>query len=223
MSRLFITPREMNFISDVTKELIKDVVGQKIYYYSINEIKTLTHEVYNESLQKVWDNPIEIDALVDTEFQSPTKISSFGVDAQFKIEVYIQHRDMVDKGIRLAIGDFFSFSSVFYEITERIFMRNIYGQAEHKDGVKLIGTKAREDLFKALTIGPTDIGHTEPDAVQTTFVQQRGLPENRLGKTGDVRELQRTGVLDAPLTGEREVSPAGTDTGTQSSFYDEDD
>ena len=33
MSRLFITQREINFISDITKEIIKDVVGQKIYYY----------------------------------------------------------------------------------------------------------------------------------------------------------------------------------------------
>ena len=35
MARLFITPRELNFISDITKEIIKDVVGQKVYYYPI--------------------------------------------------------------------------------------------------------------------------------------------------------------------------------------------
>ncbi len=221
MARLFITPREMNFISDITKEVIKDVIGQKIYYYSINELKTLTHEVYNEALHKVFDSPIEIDCLVDTEFQAPTKTDAFGVDAKFKIEVYLQHRDLVDKGIRVNIGDFFSYSNVFYEITERVTMRTIYGQAEHRDGIKLIGVKAREDLFKALTKGPTDVANTDADAVQETFVQQRGLPENRLGKTNDKRDLVKTGVLDGPLDGAREVSPAGTDTGTQSSFYDD--
>jgi len=35
MARLFITPREIDFISDITKEVIKDVVGQKIFFYKV--------------------------------------------------------------------------------------------------------------------------------------------------------------------------------------------
>jgi hypothetical protein len=222
MARLFITPRELNFISDITKEIIKDVVGQKIYYYPISELKTQTHLVYNEALQKVYDNPIAIDAFVDNNFQADTKIDKFGVDAQFKIEVYIQHRDLVDKGINVGIGDFFSFSDVFYEITERVFMRNIYGMPEHKDGVKLIGVKSREGLFKAPTIGPTDISRPEADAVQTDFHQQRGYPTDQNGEvTGDKRDLRENGVLEEPLTGPKEVSPKGDDTNVGSAFYDE--
>ncbi len=41
MARLFVTPREVNFINDLTKELIKDVIGQKIYYYSISESRAI--------------------------------------------------------------------------------------------------------------------------------------------------------------------------------------
>jgi hypothetical protein len=222
MARLFITPRELNFISDITKELLKDVVGQKIYYYPISEHKTKTHGVYSEALKKVYDNPIAVDALVDNNFQSDTKIDKFGIDAQFKIEVYVQYRDLVDKGINVNIGDFFSFSDVFYEITERVFMRNIYGMPEHKDGVKLVGVKARESLFKAPTIGPTDIARPEADAVQTTFVQQRGEEFDQNGEpTGDKRDLVENGVLDKPLTGPKEVSPKGDYTDVGSSFYDE--
>jgi hypothetical protein len=231
MARLFITPREYNFISDITKEIIKDVVGQKIIYYPISEIKTKTHEIYNEALKKVFDNPIVLDALVNNEFQTETKIDKFGVDAQYKIEVYLQHRDLVEKGISVNIGDFFSFAEIFYEITERSFMRNMYGAAEHKDGIRLIGVKSREGLFTAPIVGPTDISYTDPDAVQTTFVQQRGeAKDENENPTGDVRDLVKNGVLDAPLTGPKEVSPkgdaSGTNTGsayyTGSSFYDED-
>jgi hypothetical protein len=224
MGRLFLTPREFNFISDITKELMKDVVGQKIYYYPINEIKTKTDEVYNEALKKVFDRPIALDALVDTNNQSDTKINSFGVDAQFKLEVYLQWRDLVDKGIQVAIGDFFSFSDIFYEVTERVFMRNIYGMPEHKDGVKLIGTKAREDQFQALIIGPTDISRPESDAVQTTFHQQRGEALDADGNpTGDKRELQVDTILDKPITGAKEVSPRGdTEHSGASAFFDED-
>jgi len=222
MARLFITPRELNFISDITKELIKDVVGQKVYYYPVSEIKTKTHGVYNESLKKVFDNPIALDALVDNNFQTDTKIDKFGVDAQYKVEVYVQHRDLVDKGINVTIGDFFSFSDIFYEITERSFMRNIYGMPEHKDGVKLVGVKAREGLFVAPILGPTDVEYTDPDAIQTEFQQQRGESFDKNGvPTGDKRDLVDNGVLDKPLTGPREVSELGDKTGAGSSFYDE--
>ncbi len=223
MARLFITPREINFISDITKELMKDVVGQKIYYFPISEIKTKTHEIYNEALKKVFDNPIELDALVDNNFQSDTKIDQFGVDAQYKVEVYIQHRDLVEKNINVAIGDFFSFGQIFYEITERVFMRNIYGMPEHKDGVKLVGTRARVGQFSGPTFGPTDISFTDKDAVQDSFVQQRGVEKNDSEEpTGDVRDLVKNGVLDPPLTGPKQVSSAGDSTGVGSAFYDED-
>lgn len=222
MARLFLTPRELNFISDLTKEIVKDVVGQKIIYYPISELKTNTHGVYNEALKKVFDNPIIIDALVNNEFQTETKIDKFGVDAQFRIEVYIQYRDLVEKGINVNIGDFFSFSDLMFEITDKTFMRNIYGLAEHKDGIKIIGTKARQGVFDAPIIGPTDIAYTDADSVQDTFVQQRGIDEDPNNPNGDIRDLRKSGVLDAPLTGQREVSPKGDSTGAGPSFYDED-
>lgn len=222
MARLFVSPRELNFISDITKEVIKDVIGQCVYYYPISEHKTKTHSVYNEALKKVYDNPIALDAMVDSNFQTDTKIDKFGIDAQFKIEVFLQYRDLIDKGISVNIGDFFSFSDVFYEVTERVIMRNIYGMPEHKDGVKLVGLKAREGLFKAPTLGPTDISRPEADAVQREFFQQRGESLDSDGNpTGDKRDLVENGVLDPSLTGPKEVSDRGDETGAGSSFYDE--
>ena len=223
MPRLFVSPRELNFLSDITKELITDIVGQKIYYYPINEFKTKTHDLYQEALTKIYDNPIELNCLVDAQFHEQTKINQFGVDAQYRLEVFVQYRDLIDRGISISIGDCFSFSSLFYEITDVVTIKNIWGLAEHKDGVKITGTKARKSLFEAPVNGPTDYANTDPDAVQTTFVQQRGLPENKLGETNDVRALQETGVLEPPLTGAKEVSPLGNTSGndTKSSFYDE--
>jgi hypothetical protein len=221
MARLFLTPRELNFISDITKEIVKDVIGQKVIYYPISEIRTKTHGVYNEAVKKIYDNPIIVDALVNNEFQTDTKIDKFGVDAQYKIEVYIQYRDLVEKGINVNIGDYFSFSDIFYEITERSFMRNIYGMAEHKDGVRIVGMKARKGLFDAPIIGPTDISYTDADAVQQTFVQQRGIDNDPNNPNGDVRDLVKNEVLDEPLSGQKEVSPKGDTTGAGSGFYDE--
>ena len=224
MARLFITPRELNFISDITKEIIKDVNGQVIYYYPISEIKTKAHRVYNEAIEKVFDNPIAIDALVSAQFQQETKIDIFGPDQQYQLEVFVQYRDLVDKGIEVSIGDYFSFSQIFYEITNVNVLKNIFGQAEHKDGIKIVGTKVRESQFKAKFLGPTDIANTDPDAVQKTFVQQRGQASNSEGETGDKRDLIEQGVLEKPLTGAKEVSERGAAEDNShhgSAFYDE--
>jgi len=224
MSRLFITPRELNFISDISKEIIKDVIGQRIYLYPISEAKTQVHGVYQESMKKVFDNPIIVDAMVDNIQQGDTKINSFGVDSQYKLDVFLHYRDLVEKGLNISIGDYFSFSDVFYEITEYQVMRNVYGLPEHKVGVKIVGTKARAGQFEALLKGPTDIKYTDDAAVQKKFEQQRGRAENFEGPTGDVRDLVREGVLEQSLEGQRQVSEAGAvadDSHHGSAFYDE--
>ena len=57
MARLFITPREVDYISDLTKEITKDVIGQKIFYYSVSMTKTAVHRVYDEAPNKIFENP----------------------------------------------------------------------------------------------------------------------------------------------------------------------
>lgn len=219
MARLFVTEREINFISDITKEYIKDVVGQKIYYYSISEVKTRANSVYNESPEKIFENPIVLDAIVGQP-ERDAKIDAFSYENTYTIEAYLHYRDMLDKQIELSIGDFFSYGSLFFEVTEITYMRAIYGQVEHTDGVKLIGVTARESNFKTKIFGPTDERYTDPDAVQKTFVQQRGLPENKEGMTGDKRELQENGTLDPPIEGQREISDKNSTT-AGNTFYDE--
>jgi hypothetical protein len=218
MSRLFITPREISFISDITKEVIKDVIGQRIILYPICDIKTRTDSVYFESPEKYFDNPIEVDALVDSP-KVETVVTEFGPDQKYEIEAWIQYRDLVDKGIEIALGDFFSYGDEFYEITSKSITRNIYGHAEDKDGIHLTGTKARESLFKSKFFGPTDRKYSDEGAVQTTFVQQRGFASNSNGETNDTRDMISSGLVEPVITKPAEVAP--TEYG--SSFYGDDD
>jgi hypothetical protein len=224
MSRLFVTPRELNFISDITKEVIKDIAGQTFKYYPISETKTNAHAVYGESMEKVFDAPIDVDALIDSKFHVSTKINQFGIDQVYKIEAFVQWRDLVEKGINVQVGDFFSFSDIFYEITEINIMRNIYGLPEHRDGVKIVGTKVRDGQFRVIPQGPTDVSYSDDSAIQKTFEQQRGRVENSQGITGDVRDLVREGALEESITGPKQVSEKGAasdDSHHGSAFYDE--
>ena len=48
MARLFVGQREVDFFADIAKELIKDVAGQKIFYYTVREDLSEVHEIYEE-------------------------------------------------------------------------------------------------------------------------------------------------------------------------------
>jgi len=220
MARLFITPREVDFIGDITKEIIKDVIGQKIYYYPISSKKTKIHDVYEESPEKVFDNPIEINCLVQFQ-ETMVTTGKFGAEDLYNIEVFVQDRDMIDKEIQLYQGDFFSYGPIFFEVTQVIIINNIYGEREYVSGIKLMGREARKGQFVSDKVfGPTSEKYSDADATQKTFIQQRGFAENAEGPTGDVRTLQKLGVVTKPISGPAEVSPKGG-TESASAFYDE--
>lgn len=220
MGRLFLSEREINFINDIAKELVKDVVGQKIYYYSISNIKSSVHDIYEESPEKIFENPIQVDAMVKYSPQD-VRTNRFGSEEYYTIECYLQSRDLLDKGIQVHEGDFFSYGETFFEVIKAPRTDVIYGQIEHKSYITITGKQSRKGQFISKVFGPTSEDYSDKDAVQTTFVQQRGFEKNKEGITGDVRSLQKNGVLDAPLTGPAEVSPLGDPQKVGSSFYDE--
>ena len=214
MSRLFITPREIDFIADLTKEITKDVMGQKIFYYHVREDLTDVHEIYEEAPEKVFDPPIEIEAFVDWQPEE-IRTNRFGHEEFSTIEVRIQSRDLLDREIDLKEGDYFSYGELFFEITSLVAISSVFGQVEYTTGFKVMGKQAREGQINLAPIGPTSEARPEPDAVQKEFVQQRGEERNRLGETGDRRELIADGKIEKAIDGPAEVK----EDGISSSFY----
>ena len=204
MSRLFLTPREIDFINDINKEIIKDVVGQKIFYYSIRHDVTKVHDIYEEAVEKIFNPPVEIEARVEYQPES-NRINRYGVEEYFTIEVYLHNRDLLDRDIDVKIGDYFSYDATFFEIIQHQVESNIYGQIEHSMGIKITGKQARAGQIQKTPNGPTSESYTE----------------NKLGVTGDVRALQEKGVLEKPISGPAEVSTKSDPEEITSSFYDE--
>jgi len=221
MARLFITPREVDLISDLTKEIVKDVIGQKIYYYRVREEYSEVHDVYEEAPEKVFDPPIEIEARV--EWNSPTRsTNNFGTEAIQKINVYIQYRDMIDRDIEVREGDYLSYGTNFFEVIKIELDKLVFGLVEYTTGMNLSCTQARTGQIDKIPHGPTDQAYSDPGAIQEVFVQQRGFAENRLGPTGDERALIKQGKLDLPpQPAPAEVSPKGDVRQIPSAFYDE--
>ena len=213
MARLFITPREIDFIADIAKEITKDVIGDVIYYYKVREDVSNVHEVYEESPDKVFDPPIEIDARIQWNPRE-IKTDRFGYEGVYTTEVYIHYRDMIDRGIKLEEGDYFSYGDNYFEITSIVYDKVIFGQVEHISGYTLKGTQARKGQINVeKPIGPTEEIFSDPDGIKRTFQQQRGDASK-----GDRRELVAQGKVDNTTHVQQEVKE---DTAS-SSFYGDD-
>lgn len=222
MSRLFITPREISFINDISSEMIKDVWGQKIYYFPVSFDKSKVHDIYEEAINKVLENAIEINCVVDWQ-PADVVTNKFGQDSILSIKVYIQSRDMINKEIEIKDGDFFSYGQDLFEITTARTFRNIYGQVEYNDGIELTARQVRKDNFSIRPAGPLEENLADDDAKQAQFVQQRGFKQNREGKTGDKRDLIDQGIIEPVVNKPAEISKRGTSGKAGNAFYGEDD
>lgn len=209
MSRLFITPREIDFIADIAKEITKDVIGDVIYYYKVREDVSQVHDVYEESPEKVFDPPVEVDARVQWTPKT-VKTDRFGHEGTYNIEVYLHYRDMIDRGIKVETGDYFTYGDNAFEITSVVYDKVIFGQVEHVSGYTVKGKQARKGQINVKPIGPTEEIYSDPDAVKEEFIQQRG-DETK----GDKRALIDQGKVDNSLQEKQQVKK---DT-VSSSFY----
>ena len=218
MSRLFATQREFGFFSDIAKELMVDIIGQRIIYYPISELKNKNHPLYNENLNKVFDNPIELPALINSP-ENANKTDIFGPEQINSLEVFIHHQDMIDKGINISTGDFMKYGDVFYEISSVNRLLNIVGAVEHNVGYKLSLIQSRFGQFNAPVEGPTDVAFTDPDAVQKEFTQTRGYSSIDGQPTGDKRALYENGVIEHRETDTSGVAKIIEDEKTGSKFY----
>lgn len=218
MARLFVGQREVDFFADITKELIKDVAGQKIYYYTVREDLSDVHEVYEESIHKIFNPPIEIECMVEWQ-PSEVKTTNFGQEQIKTLTVYLHPRDLLDRDIDFKEGDYFSYGEFFFEATSIIYDKIAYGQIERTVSLKVTGKQTRIDHIDKRPHGPLSEQFTDADSIQTTFEQQRGQTPS------DKRQLVEDGVLDKPIGEPRKVSPDGTEKSINnigSSFYGDD-
>jgi hypothetical protein len=217
MARLFVGQREVDFFADISKELIKDIAGQKIYYYTVREDLSNIHDMYEESIEKIFNPPIEIEAAIEWQ-PSEVKTTRFGTENVKTLTVYLHYRDMLDRNIEFREGDYFSYGTLFFEATSIVYDKLIFGQIERVVSMKVTGKQTRVNHVNKSPHGPKSEIFTDADAIQTTFEQQRGLPDH------DVRRLQDDKILDPPES-VRKVAPDGTEksvNGIGSSFYGED-
>jgi len=209
MARLFITHREIDLISDITKEITKDVIGQVIYYYKPRVDLSDPGNIYDEMPDRIFDPPIEIDCRVSWG-SSDLKQDRFGQDKLRNIEVYLHYRDLIDRNIKVYEGDYFQFGNTFYEMLNVGKDSIMFGQVEHITGYNVTGKQARKGLINMTPHGPTEEVYKDPGAVQEEFIQQRGQ------RAEDKRQLVADGTMETPIAEPQSVKKLGN---SKSSFY----
>lgn len=177
-------------------------------------MKTNVDLVYDEAVEKVFNNPIKIDALVG-QVERENSFDKFEVyQSKGTVEVFLQARDLLDKNLSVNIGDFFVYGNFTYEVQDVVQTKNIFGQEDYQLSYVVTGdmtTASQFDInvFKQLL---DDSKHFKDKLGNKTFEQQRGLSETDQEKeTGDVRQLrERLGEQMAPIAlneGPRKVVP----------------
>ncbi len=146
MSRLFVSDKELHFINSLNKELIQNVVNQKITYYSVSDEHTKSNDLYNESIHKTVFNPVEINARL--LFKAPDQTTTnFSMNTSFEMEAYFHMDELVQRNITPREGDFMKWGKVVYEIKKLTKPQIIAGQIEQEMMMKAECVVSRKSNF----------------------------------------------------------------------------
>lgn len=147
--RLFVGQSEINFFDGITKELLQQVVGQKIIYYAISEEHTNTHRLYDEAIKKTSYQPVEVNALI--LFNDPMQTAGqFSIDTVYSIEAYFHIHELREREIIPREGDFVKFGDILYEIEKLTKPQITYGQIENQVMHKAVCRVSRKSQFEVL-------------------------------------------------------------------------
>jgi hypothetical protein len=144
---LFVGEREVKYINDINTELFELVTLQKVVYYAIEKDLTPTHQLYGESAEKRFRQPIEVYCRV--QWNEPQVVTNqFSTETLYSLDVFMQKRRVIELNFTPRIGDFLEFDKKFFEVTTLTEPQLIAGLPEFKMGFNLSCTIAREQVFQ---------------------------------------------------------------------------
>jgi hypothetical protein len=112
---LFGGSRDISLFRHINKELINNIIQQSVGYYTINLEKT-TSNVYGESSNKTYNNPILVNCLIERNAQAWTE-TEFGTDITREITVRFLRDILVDINLVPQVGDVVLWQENYYELS----------------------------------------------------------------------------------------------------------
>ena len=112
---LFGGSRDISLFRHINKELINNIIQQSVGYYKISLDKTSSN-IYGESLNKVYNDPILVNCLIERTPQTWTE-TEFGSNVNQDITVRFLRDILVDINLVPETGDVMLWQENYYEIS----------------------------------------------------------------------------------------------------------
>lgn len=159
---LFRSENDRKYIKTLNKELIERVMGEKITYYPLSKKLSKTN-LYGESMEKTFDPPVMIYALIEWGDQEVTT-TEFGQDTVYTLKVYILEDHLKDIDIQPYEGDMIDYNQVKFEINKITNPDLLLGRSFDNFSLILDCKSVRKNTFTSVISGSQDLHErTRPD------------------------------------------------------------
>jgi len=127
---LFGKRKDVDFFKNINKELIVKLIDQWIYIYNV--VAEQSENIYGERVNKSYEGPYRISALVDrsgTSYVNEVK----GIDTTREIDVQILRESLVGLDTTIRMNDIVLWDNEYYEIFFLDENQNIFGKDNNND------------------------------------------------------------------------------------------
>jgi len=111
---LFGGNRDVLLVNSINKELLGNIIEQKIGYYKIN-ISDTNVNIYGESNKKYYFEPIILNCLIQRG-DSQTLDDDLGPDSTRKVSFNMFRQDLIDADLEPETGDIIMWNNNYYEV-----------------------------------------------------------------------------------------------------------
>ena len=118
--------RDISFIRHINKELINNIIEKQIGYYILALDKTSSN-LYGESLQKTYNDPVLVNCLIERTPPTWTE-TDLGTDVTQDITVRFLRDILVDIQLVPKVGDIVLWEESYYEISSLIENQLVVGK-----------------------------------------------------------------------------------------------
>lgn len=112
---LFLRDKDLDLFNTIAQDLIEDIIETPVYLYKLAVSSMEEDDLYGDSLNKVYYNPITIYGLIVHEDESTTNDEA-GIDTNQNITANFQRDILRTANIYPETGDIIEWQQNYYEI-----------------------------------------------------------------------------------------------------------